>query len=139
MRKLLLSALFVSSSCSASAADGALVVTISDIRNPGGHLLVSVESSAQGWDGDGESVAVARIAAQPGDVVQRFEDLPPGSYAVQVMHDENDNGKLDSNFIGIPSEGYGFSQNPSVMRRATFEEARFALPAEGAAITVRLR
>ena len=139
MRQLLMSALLVSSSFAAFAADGGLVVTISDIRRPGGHLLVSVESSAEGWSADGKSVAVARIAAQAGEVVQRFDDLPPGHYAVQVMHDENDNGKLDSNFLGIPSEGYGFSQNPGVMRRATFEEARFELPAEGAEILVRLR
>jgi uncharacterized protein (DUF2141 family) len=139
MRKLLLSALVLAASPSVSAADRALLVTISDIRHPGGHLLVSVESSAEGWNAEGKSVAVARIAARAGEVVQRFDDLPPGHYAVQVMHDENDNGKLDSNFLGIPSEGYGFSQNPGVMRRATFEEARFELPAEGAEIVVRLR
>ena len=40
------------------------------------------------------------------------------------MHDENDNNQLDTNFLGIPSEGYGFSNNPNVMRRAHFDEAR---------------
>ena len=61
-----------------------------------------------------------------------------GNYAVQVMHDENDNNKLDTNFLGIPSEGYGFSNNPNVMRRAHFDEARFEVGAD-AAITIRLR
>ena len=86
-----------------------------------------------------KEAARARIKAVNGELVYRFEDLPPGTYAVQVMHDENDNGKLDSNFLGIPSEGYGFSNNPRVMRRATFEEARFELPAAGSDIDVRLR
>ena len=54
------------------------------------------------------------------------------------MHDENDNNKLDANFLGIPFEGYGFSNNPNVMRRATFDEARFQLKTD-ATITIRLR
>ena len=39
-------------------------------------------------------------------------NLPAGNYAVQVMHDENENNKLDTNFMGMPIEGYGFSNNP---------------------------
>src|ERR1051325_8420985 len=38
-----------------------------------------------------------------------FEDIPPGTYAMAVIHDENMNGKLDTNVLGIPTEGYGFS------------------------------
>lgn len=49
--------------------------------------------------------------AAGGNVVLVFRDLPPGRYAVSAYHDENDNGKLDRNFIGIPSEGYGFSRD----------------------------
>ncbi len=37
-----------------------------------------------------------------------FEDIPPGTYALAVIHDENMNGKLDTNFLGVPKEGYGF-------------------------------
>ncbi|MND09814.1 hypothetical protein D3C83_334330 [compost metagenome] len=55
------------------------------------------------------------------------------------MHDENDNGSLDANVLGMPTEGYGFSQNPRVMRKATFEEARFELGAEGGEIVIELR
>ena len=55
------------------------------------------------------------------------------------MHDENDNGKLDTNFMGIPVEGYGFSNNPQVMRRAFFSEAKFDVTGAPTAIVVRLR
>ena len=122
----------------AFAADG-LHVTVSDIRNANGHVLLLVSPSAEAWDGAAKPAAVARLAAVEGSIEHVFADLAPGDYAVQVMHDENDNGDLDSNFVGIPVEGYGFSQNPNVMRRATFDEARFALPAEGTAIPIRLR
>ena len=41
-----------------------------------------------------------------------FKDLAPGPYAVAVYHDENANIKFDKNWIGIPTEGFGFSNNP---------------------------
>jgi len=41
-----------------------------------------------------------------------FTDLHDGVYAVSVFHDENENQKLDKDFVGIPKEGYGASNNP---------------------------
>jgi uncharacterized protein (DUF2141 family) len=43
-----------------------------------------------------------------------WEHLPPGDYGVAVIHDENQNARLDRNFIGIPKEGFGFANNPHV-------------------------
>ena len=40
-----------------------------------------------------------------------FKDIPPGEYAISVIHDANSNGKLDKNFLGIPREGFGFSND----------------------------
>ena len=65
--------------------------------------------------------------------------LPAGTYAVQVMHDANGNDKLDTNFMGIPVEGYGFSNNPTGLRKATFDEARFTIDDSPKAIVIRLR
>lgn len=39
------------------------------------------------------------------------DDLPQGKYAIRYFHDENNNQKMDTNFVGIPKEGYGFSNN----------------------------
>jgi uncharacterized protein (DUF2141 family) len=99
-----------------------------------------VLGSAAAWNG--KAPAVASSGAKPdgdGGLSVRFGDLAPGRYAVRVMHDENGNRKLDTNFVGIPTEGYGFSNNPRAMRPATFEEARFDVPAEGARTRIRLR
>jgi uncharacterized protein (DUF2141 family) len=55
-----------------------------------------------------------------------FEDLPPGTYALAVIHDENMNGKLDLNWLGIPKEGYGFSNDVKALLRApSFSAASF--------------
>lgn len=124
----------------AHAAEPApLAVTITDVRNAEGHLFVAVESTEDGWNYKAESAAQAKLPAAKGDVRHVFEGLAPGKYAVMVIHDENLNGKLDSNFMGIPSEGYGFSQNPRVMRRATFQEALFELKPGGSAVQIKLR
>ncbi len=40
-----------------------------------------------------------------------FKDLEDGTYAIRYFHDENNNGELDTNFIGIPKEGFGFSND----------------------------
>ena len=55
-----------------------------------------------------------------------FEDIPPGTYAMAVVHDENMNGKLDTNWIGLPTEGYGFSNDAqAVLSAPSFPEASF--------------
>lgn len=116
-----------------------LEVRIDGLREARGHVLVALADSAAAWDGQAPARARLRHAVASSSEMIRFEDLPPGSYAISLFHDENDNGEMDKNIVGMPTEGYGFSQNPRVMRKATFEEARFELAADGGTIVVELR
>ncbi len=60
-----------------------------------------------------------------------FSGLPPGTYAAAVIHDENGNGKMDKNFIGMPLEGYGISNNHThALSRPTWEESKFVVAAD---------
>jgi uncharacterized protein (DUF2141 family) len=122
-----------------AAHGGDLAVTISDIRESRGALMIAVMNSDAAWNNEAKPVAVQKVPAAKGELKLLFKDLAPGAYAVQVMHDENENDKLDTNFLGIPTEGYGFSNNPDVMRRAHYDEARFEVGAEATSITIRLR
>jgi len=54
-----------------------------------------------------------------------FEGVAAGTYAVSAFHDANDNGKLDTNFLGIPREAVGLSNNPRIMGPPRFDPARF--------------
>lgn len=85
--------------------------------------------------------AALRTASAPVERGQaRFQltELPAGSFAVSVFHDENDNGRMDS-FVGIPREGYGISRNPPFRARAPrFDEAEIVLAGHGQ-ITIALR
>ncbi len=87
-----------------------LEITISRIDSAEGHLMVQVLTEAA-FKGKASASESARLAAQTGTVSLNVESLAPGEYAVRVMHDENDNGELDTNLIGIPREPWGFSNN----------------------------
>lgn len=72
----------------------------------------------------------------------QFKGLISGSYAVAVMHDENNNSKMDTNFIGMPVEGWGVSNNvgPGLLGPPSFEEARVDLkPGDNLNIRINLR
>lgn len=115
-----------------------LDVSIRDARSQGGQFQVALVDAA-GYAGGGAPVA-ARLQAPAGDVTHvRFDDVPAGRYALMVIHDENGNGTLDTNLVGMPVEGYGFSNNPRVMRKPTFDEAAFDVGADALALDIAIR
>jgi uncharacterized protein (DUF2141 family) len=68
-----------------------------------------------------------------------FEDIPPGTYAMAVVHDENMNGKLDTNWFGVPTEGYGFSNNArGVLSAPSFSDAKFNYDGRNIELTMSL-
>ncbi len=121
----------------AFAAD--LTINLTGVRASTGVVKVALLDSQAAWDGQAAPVDATGAPPAGDSATFRFTDLKPGTYAVAISHDENDNGKLDSNIVGMPIEGYGFSNNPRVMRKPTFEEARFEVGEDDLAITVDLR
>lgn len=119
------------------AAD--LTVTLSEIRASTGIIKLGLVDSTDGWDGKAKPVYTTGAPPSGDTQVFTFKDVAPGRYAVMVTHDENGNGKLDTNMIGMPTEGYGFSNNPNVMRKPTFDEAVFEFGADGASLNIELR
>ena len=87
-------------------------VEISGLRNDRGQVLCALYSSPDGFPQDSKkAVAHVTFAISHQHAVCEFSGVGPGTYAVSVFHDENSNGKLDTNFIGIPREGVGASNN----------------------------
>jgi uncharacterized protein (DUF2141 family) len=70
-----------------------------------------------------------------GKVVVTYKGLKDGVYAVAAIHDENANNELNTNFVGIPTEGIGISTNPRLMGKPQFGQAQFEIKGK-AAITV---
>ena len=74
--------------------------------------------------------AFVRKENKPTDKKVRFviDSLPFGEYAITTHHDENNNRKIDKNFLGLPNEGWGISNNPTVvLALPDFEEAKVVL------------
>jgi uncharacterized protein (DUF2141 family) len=88
-----------------SAQSIRLTVEIDGFRNDDGHVMVKLINQEE------EMVAnkIAGIADGKSTIV--FENVPSGTYALSYFHDENDNEDLDTNFFGMPKEGFGFSNN----------------------------
>lgn len=92
--------------------DNVIHVYISGLRSDKGQMLCALFSSAEAFPTQADK-AVARLTAKISERQANcdFVGVGPGTYAVSVVHDENSNGKLDRNFIGIPREGVGASND----------------------------
>jgi uncharacterized protein (DUF2141 family) len=87
-------------------------VEIGGLRSSRGQIVCGLYSSADGFPKNGnKALARAKSPISTGYAVCNFPDVKAGTYAVSVFHDENSNAKLDTNFMGIPREGVGASNN----------------------------
>ena len=118
----------------AVAAD--LTVNISDIEQGKGHVLVGLYASQKEYE-SGKASFHLKVKAVNGKEVTVFENVPDGDYAIKMYQDENDNNKMDFNMMGIPKEGYGFSNNVGMFGAPKYEEAKF-LVKENTAIDIDL-
>jgi uncharacterized protein (DUF2141 family) len=88
-------------------------VQIQNIKNSTGTVACALFESPEGFPIEYLRYATNIMVIKIRDTQARcdFLDIPPGTYALAVVHDENMNGKLDTNLLGIPREGYGFSND----------------------------
>lgn len=106
LRRMALAAALMGACACAQALD--LTVEIKGAANTEGHVSAALFGAAEGW----LKQPLVGQRQPAGDSVRLvFRNLQPGRYAVSALHDENMNGKLDSNPIGMPIERYGFSRN----------------------------
>jgi len=96
----------------ALADAGSLRIDIQALSSRDGHVLIALYDNAKAYDKDGEPLRKDKLAID--DELQArwvIDDLEPGEYGVGLFHDLDDDGELDSNFVGMPTEPYGFSNN----------------------------
>ncbi len=87
-------------------------VEIDGLRNDKGQVVCALFSSAADFPKNGDkAIEHAKSGISHGQAVCEFPGVAPGRYAVSVFHDENSNGKMDTNLVGIPREGVGASNN----------------------------
>ena len=105
---------------------GTLKVEIAGLRSSGGIVLISLFKEGKGYPDEPEKAfKKTKISIRDNKASIDFTNLPVGEYAFVVLHDENNNLKMDKN-LGIPKEGYGFSNNVmGLMGPPSFSKASF--------------
>lgn len=123
----------------AAVEAGQITVHIQGVRSDNGIVRIGVYSDESSFP-QGHRVAGQSVQARQGDVIATFDDLAPGVYAIAIHHDEDGDGEFDTTFIGLPDEGYGFSNDaPVVFGPPKFEEAAFAVVQDGTTTALRVR
>lgn len=107
------------------ARAGTLTVEVSDIKQIKGLISAGLYANKKGFPDKGREFKGTMVEVTDKSVTCIFLDVPDGVYAVAVFHDINSNAKLDKNFLGIPSEGYAFSNNVSAIGIPAYKDATF--------------
>jgi uncharacterized protein (DUF2141 family) len=120
----------------AHAAD--LVVHVANVKSDQGQVRVALYDNADAFLKRPMRAAEARADKTGTTLV--FHDVAPGDYGFAVYHDANDNGRMDRNLLGIPTEPIAFSNDAQGrMGPPAFDAVKLAVPAAGLDTTVSLR
>ncbi len=137
MKKIFLLAIAVSL-FNFATAQITLQVTVKGIKEIKGSVRVGLFNTEDDFLKKAVYGEVVKVNGSEATVV--FKSLPAGEYGVSVIHDENENGELDSNMIGIPKEGFGFGNNAmGTFGPPSFKEAKIKVDADHATHQVQLR
>jgi len=129
------------SALSFSIPPASMHVRIHDARSDKGKILVLVFDKEDGFPEQVDK-AFRQLALDPNDSKAEFrlDDIPAGRYAITVLHDEDDNGIMTTNFVGLPEEKYGFSNNPKIyFGPPSFEKSAVQVGSGGKTIHIKLR
>ena len=114
-----------------------LRVDVTGLRTAEGGVHVAVYALPERFPKSDGMLAEAIVRAKATGVQAVFTELPAGAYAIAAFHDENGNRKFDQGLFGIPLEGYGFSNNATVLLGPpAFAEAAIKVPPDGTRITI---
>ena len=122
-------------------SQGKITVQIRNFENNKGGCIVCLYDNAGDFSDKGKPVKCTTLPIVNKTTKAVFENVLPGSYAILVIHDANNNQKFDTNFLGIPKEGYGASRNKLPMAAAPkFDENSFPVT-DGVTVdcSIRLR
>lgn len=125
--------------CSGSEAAG-VIVRISGLAEPLGQVGCSLFATADGFPMDNSGARNLWPRAETQGVTCRFANVPEGRYAVSVGHDRNGNRRVDTNFVGLPTEPWGVSNNArTALRAPRFEEAAIKVAADVQDIVIDIK
>lgn len=126
---------------SSASANSSLNVEVTGLRNRTGQICLSLFTDPKAFPTEPDRAVINRcdkIVASP--MVVTFKNLPAGNYAIALIHDANGDREANRNFLGVPTEGFGFSQNPAVRTSAPkFNESAVAVAGPSTTIKIKVQ
>ena len=121
---------------------GDITIRLQGLRNESGRVYLALFSPDKGVpfpEEEGMVLGGWRLAST-NSLVVTYHGLPEGRYAVTAFHDENGNGEMDFNVLGIPTEGYGFSNDAAgFMGPPKFDQAAIIVGSNASSTTLTMR
>ncbi len=112
------------------AAAANLTIRVENVLPAGGVLRLGLYDAARYPDDNSKPVASADVPAVAGETVITLHGLAPGIYAIQTFQDVNANDRMDTSWIGLPLEPFGFSQDATpFLSKPAFDDVKFTLNA----------
>jgi|APSaa5957512622_1039677.scaffolds.fasta_scaffold72138_1 uncharacterized protein (DUF2141 family) len=137
---VLVLAFFVLNSLS-YASESNIKIVVKGIKKKTGIMFISLNNSKEDYEKFKNKEPYKGIKKPVEDILltDYFKDVPYGEYAIRIFHDVNSNGKLDANFLGVPEEPYGFSNNAKgFIGPPTFKYAKFIIDTANVTVTINL-
>jgi uncharacterized protein (DUF2141 family) len=122
-----------------AASKGTITVVVTDLNNNKGRLSAVLFNDAEAFPKQSDkAVQVARSQINDKTGTVQFDEVPYGEYAIVILHDENSNGKMDYSTLGMPEEGYGFSNNAKgMLGPPDYKDAMFVLDKPEKTLTIK--
>ena len=109
-----------------SSDQGELIVVINGFDNDEGVVKIALSDTQEDYEAHDEAFRTGESGINQKRAVWIFEKIPFGEYAIKIYHDEDSDNELNTNFLGMPTEEYGFSNNArGSFGPASWEDAKF--------------
>ncbi len=130
--------LFPGTPAQAADAKATIDANIANLRNDHGQVICTLFNSPDGFPDHSKNAVTIAVVIKDTRATCRFKNVPYGTYAIVSFHDENHDGKFNQNWLGMPQEGFGFSDNPSVLKKPSFDDAKFTVAKPEVTISIKM-
>ena len=131
--------ILASSSLAKSGGHATINLKVTGLRSEKGQVKIALFNSPEKWLSE-HPIYSSTIKVDGQSVTWKINDVPYGDYGVVVFHDENGNGKMDKNLLGIPQEPYGFSNNVRLtLGPPKWEKAKFSVNGSTTELSIEVR
>jgi len=114
-------------------------IEVQNLKNTVGKVSIGLYNKSENFTIVSKGYKGAHLNIGSHTLSYTFKEIPNGIYAISVFHDENSNSKLDKNFLGIPKEGYGFSNNAkAILSTPSFDKVKFKVSMQTVNLKIKM-